>query len=70
MFCVLHLTQTQIGITETKIQEMIEQRLMKVEEIKFSLADIKVIITFHCFGNGTAFAFLCSLYKMTYDLFT
>ncbi|KAL6490691.1 hypothetical protein MHYP_G00010360 [Metynnis hypsauchen] len=34
--------KTQIDITETKIQEMIEQRLRKVEEIKFSLAEIKM----------------------------
>uniref|UniRef100_W5KUT0 E3 ubiquitin-protein ligase TRIM39-like n=1 Tax=Astyanax mexicanus TaxID=7994 RepID=W5KUT0_ASTMX len=35
-------SKKQIAITETEIQEMIEERLSKAEEIKFSLAEIKV----------------------------
>lgn len=35
-------SKTQIAITETEIQEMIEERLSKVDEIKFSLTEIKM----------------------------
>ncbi|KAI4879375.1 hypothetical protein NFI96_019445 [Prochilodus magdalenae] len=35
-------SKTQIDITDTKIQEMIKQRLRKAEELKISLAEIKM----------------------------
>ncbi|XP_076828764.1 E3 ubiquitin-protein ligase TRIM39 isoform X2 [Brachyhypopomus gauderio] len=35
-------SKMQIGMTETKMQEMIEQRLSKIEEIKILLAEIKM----------------------------
>lgn len=42
MFCEPNSMQTQINITETKIQEMVGQRQRRAEEIKLSLEEIKV----------------------------
>ncbi|XP_066536674.1 E3 ubiquitin-protein ligase TRIM21 [Hoplias malabaricus] len=53
-------SKVQIGIAETNIQEMIEQRLRKAEEIKFSLAEIKTAVERETAASMRVFAALLS----------
>uniref|UniRef100_A0A4W4H2B8 E3 ubiquitin-protein ligase TRIM39-like n=1 Tax=Electrophorus electricus TaxID=8005 RepID=A0A4W4H2B8_ELEEL len=54
------ISKTEIGMTETKMQEMIGQRLRKIEEIKILLAEIKMAAEKEMQGGMRIFGLLLS----------